>query len=68
MCASNLLFQCLAFEDAPNGVLAAISAGMQCIMVPEDIIPEERTKEATLVLKSLNDFKPELFGLPAFEP
>ncbi|CAB0009111.1 unnamed protein product [Nesidiocoris tenuis] len=60
------LLQCLAFEDAPNGVLSATSAGMQCVMVPEDYIPEELTKKATLVLKSLVDFKPEEFGLPPY--
>ncbi|BES95808.1 haloacid dehalogenase-like hydrolase [Nesidiocoris tenuis] len=58
--------KCLAFEDAPNGVLSATSAGMQCVMVPEDYIPEELTKKATLVLKSLVDFKPEEFGLPPY--
>lgn len=54
----------MVFEDAPNGVVSAISAGMQCVMVPEDYIPEELRKPATLVLNSLNEFKPELFGLP----
>lgn len=56
---------CLVFEDAPNGVKAAQSAGMQCVMVPEDYVPENM-RTATQVLKSLEDFKPEEFGLPAF--
>ncbi|KAF6207083.1 hypothetical protein GE061_018322 [Apolygus lucorum] len=58
---------CLAFEDAPNGVLSATSAGMQCVMVPEDYIPIELTSRATLVLNSLLEFKPEDFGLPPFK-
>lgn len=60
------LLKCLVFEDAPNGVQAANSAGMQVVMVPEDYVTQEDRDKATLVLKSLNDFKPELFGLPPF--
>ena len=59
-------FQCLVFEDSPNGVTGAIAAGMQAIMVPDPEMPKERTSHATLVLKSLTDFKPEEFGLPPF--
>ncbi|CAO1430592.1 unnamed protein product [Diamesa tonsa] len=57
---------CLVFEDAPNGVTAAVSAGMQCVMVPDSHVTDEQKKGATIVLKSLLDFKPELFGLPPF--
>lgn len=39
---------------------------MQCVMVPDVLVSEELQKNATIVLKSLDDFKPELFGLPAF--
>lgn len=60
------MLQCLVFEDAPNGVQAAISAGMQVVMVPEDYVPKEDREKATLVLKSLLEFKPEQFGLPPF--
>lgn len=56
---------CLVIEDAPNGVQAALSAGMQCVMVPGPEIPKEK-QHSTLVLKSLDDFVPEQFGLPGF--
>ncbi|XP_037957276.1 probable pseudouridine-5'-phosphatase isoform X1 [Teleopsis dalmanni] len=58
---------CLVFEDAPNGVQAACSACMQSVMVPDEHIPPEMRKLATKVLKSLEDFKPEEFGLPPFQ-
>jgi pseudouridine-5'-monophosphatase len=57
---------CLVFEDAPNGVTAAVSAGMQSVMVPDKMVLPEARKQATVVLESLAKFKPEMFGLPPY--
>ena len=56
----------LVFEDAPNGILSALAANMQVVMVPDEHIPKEMTEKATLVLKSLEDFIPQKFGLPPY--
>lgn len=40
---------------------------MQGVMVPDKIISQENRAEATIVLESLEQFQPELFGLPKFK-
>ncbi|KAG5668498.1 hypothetical protein PVAND_016437 [Polypedilum vanderplanki] len=58
---------CLVFEDSPSGVQAALSAGMQVVAVPDHRISKTKVKNATVILKSLNCFRPEEFGLPPFD-
>lgn len=54
----------LVFEDSPNGITAAVAAGMQNIIVPDKLTDPTKYTHAMLVLNSLQDFEPELFGLP----
>lgn len=49
--------RCLAFEDSPNGVLAAKAARMSCIAVPDEALRSHRAFcIADRVLDSLLDF------------
>ncbi|CAH0602083.1 unnamed protein product [Chrysodeixis includens] len=58
--------KCLVFEDSTVGLEAGSSAGMQVVMTPARPLPPELAKRATLILKTLLEFKPEKFGLPPF--
>jgi len=51
---------CLVFEDAPSGVLAAKSAKMHCIAVPDPAYKKNKfIQTADLVLDSLEEFSLE---------
>jgi mannitol-1-/sugar-/sorbitol-6-/2-deoxyglucose-6-phosphatase len=49
---------CLAFEDSFNGLLAAKSARMKCVCVPDEMFSDHpKLAIADLILPSLFDFK-----------
>ncbi|CAH1781760.1 unnamed protein product, partial [Owenia fusiformis] len=59
--------KCLVFEDANNGALGAINAGMQCIWIPDKQADQSQLRDkVTQILNSLEEFVPESFGLPAY--
>jgi beta-phosphoglucomutase-like phosphatase (HAD superfamily) len=45
----------LAIEDSRNGILAAVGAGLRCVMTVNGYTEEEDNSEATLVVSSLGD-------------
>ena len=53
--------EAVAFEDSPNGVLAATAAGIFCVAVPNEVTRELGLEEAgaDLVLDSLADVPPD---------
>ncbi|KAI8371539.1 HAD-like domain-containing protein [Radiomyces spectabilis] len=63
---------CLIFEDAVNGIEAALNAKMHVVWIPDENILNLQGKDtdhgATLVLESMAKFDPRHFSLPAFDP
>lgn len=57
---------CLVFEDAPNGVESARTAGMHIIAVPHPLLNKSLVADADQILNSLEDFTPEQWGLPPY--
>ena len=46
---------CIVVEDSRNGLLAAVAAGMTCIITFNDLTKDEDFSEAAMVLSSLGD-------------
>ena len=56
------------FEDAPNGVEGALAAGMQVVWVPDPRADRSILgNRVTSTLGSLEEFQPEMFGLPPYD-
>lgn len=55
--------QCLAFEDAPNGVRSAVAAGMRCIAVPNHGTAALEFSGALAIVDSLEQVLPLLRDL-----
>jgi pseudouridine-5'-monophosphatase len=58
---------CLVFEDSPSGAEAGANARGIVVAVPDPIMSHDRYPRARLIIKSLQDFSPEAFGLPPRE-
>jgi HAD superfamily hydrolase (TIGR01509 family) len=58
--------ECIVLEDAEKGVLAAHSAGMRCIAVPNDYTRHHDFSRATRICSSLKEITAEL--LQSLEP
>lgn len=52
--------QCLVFEDSPNGIEAAIKAGMKVVAISRDEKHAESFKAADLVISNYWDVSPEV--------
>nr|XP_037286035.1 probable pseudouridine-5'-phosphatase [Rhipicephalus microplus] len=55
------------FEYAVKGVIVALAAGMQVVIVADPRIDEEHRRQTTTYIALLLEFKAELFGLPPIE-
>lgn len=48
-------------------MMAAIAADMQVVLIPDSRLDRSLASNATLIIDSMEEFRPELFGLPPFE-
>jgi beta-phosphoglucomutase len=53
---------CLVIEDSPNGIEAALKAGMKCIGLATTYT-DEKLKHANRIVKSFNDINPDQLEL-----
>ncbi|KAK9870578.1 hypothetical protein WA026_008140 [Henosepilachna vigintioctopunctata] len=53
----------LVLEDAPEGVSAALAAGMNVIWFPNKYANRDNVKGVTAILNSITEFNPKDFGL-----
>ena len=60
--------QCLVFEDAEKGVVAAHRAGMRCIAVPNAYTKHHDFSKATKICSTLREITPELMAWVANTP
>jgi HAD superfamily hydrolase (TIGR01509 family) len=51
---------CLAVEDSPSGVRAAVAAGMRCVFIPNPDLPSSSPNGAIAVYPSLLDWHDDL--------
>ncbi len=47
--------EAIVFEDSPNGVLAAVAAGIPCVAIPNPLTSQLKFEKASLQLNSLAD-------------
>lgn len=52
--------QCLALEDSPVGMTAALQAGISCVVIPSPHVNESLFEEATFLYASLEEFRRSL--------
>jgi beta-phosphoglucomutase-like phosphatase (HAD superfamily) len=57
---------CIVFEDAPAGVAAGKAANMRCVALKNEFTDADAYENADVLLNSMEEFKPEQFGLPPY--
>ena len=53
----------IAFEDSPNGILAAHRAGLFCVAIPNPLTYQLSLEHADMRLKALSDLKAQVASL-----